>query len=82
MLATEASTDRLLWHAAYSPRVEHGRSLLAGELPLHLAPVFFGSSALAWFQAAAFLSGLFLLLIWVRQGIRAPRERQDVVTNP
>jgi hypothetical protein len=75
MLATEASADRLIWHAGFSPLAEHARSLVARDLPLHLAPVFFQSRSLAWFQAAAFVAGCALLIVYLRSISREVRIR-------
>ena len=48
------------------PLVEHARSLVARDLPFHLAPVFFQSTSLAWFQATAFMTGVVLLSMYLR----------------
>jgi dolichyl-phosphate-mannose-protein mannosyltransferase len=67
MLATDASADRMMWHPAYSPLVDHIRSVLVHERPPHLAPVFFHSNALAWLQASALVAGVALLLAYIRR---------------
>ena len=77
MLVNEASSDRLSWHAAYTPIVEHARSLLAGEFPLHLAPVFFQSTSLARLQGFAFMAGVLLLGLYVRSLRREAVEGED-----
>lgn len=66
MMETTSSYERLLWHAEYSPLTEHARSALARDQPLHFAPVFFQSTSLAWFQTAALLAGLTLLVVFFR----------------
>lgn len=68
MEATPEMFERLLWSPMYSPVIAQSRSLISGEYPWDLAPNYYASAFLAWFQASAlvcavvwFVFGVFIL---------------------
>jgi glycosyltransferase involved in cell wall biosynthesis len=74
MYATPETTDRIMWHMEYSPLAEHARSAFAHEMPVHVAPVMFQSTTLAWLQGLSLTAGLVLLAVYGRTLAGAPRE--------
>jgi len=54
MQASPELLERFLWHPGYSPVLAHAKSLLARDYPLDVAPNYYHSWLLAWFQLGAF----------------------------
>ena len=75
-MSASGSLEKVMWHPAYAPLVEHARRLVQLQDPISLAPWYFNSSRLGWLQGLEFAAAAVLLALCVRSMLHTSRGAQ------